>query len=278
MASRSSRRTRGRRARRNPLRIAAVAALAAVAVAGVGLGLQRRVVYPRPPRPAAPPQLPSGAETAWLGQDQDVEAWLLRPAGATPFPVVLFLHGNGELIDDHVGALAPLTEAGMGVLLVEYPGYGRSGGRPSERSITAAALAAFDYLRGRADVDGERIVAHGRSIGGGAACALAARRPVAALVLESTFTAVGDVVPWLPRALLFDRFDNLAVVASGASPVLVLHGKHDPVIPYAHAEALARAAGTEPVSMPCGHNDCPTPLGAVLRFLSRHGIVDRTGE
>ena len=257
--------------------ILAVVGLAVVALFVTGLVLQRRVIYPRPPRPAAPPELPGGAETVWLGQAEEVEAWLLPPTAAQPFPVVIYLHGNGELIDDDVASLAALTEEGLGVLLVEYPGYGRSGGRPSERSITAAAVAAFDYLHGRADVDDKRIVAYGRSIGGGAACALAARRPVAALVLESTFTTVGDVVPWVPGALLFDRFDNLAVVASGASPVLVLHGEDDQVIPYAHAESLARAAGITPVRMPCGHNDCPTPIRAILRFLREHGILDRAG-
>ena len=252
---------------------AAVAGLLAVALVGVWVGLQRRVIYPRPQRPA-PPQLPAGTETVWLGQDEDVEAWFLAPAASTPFPVVMFMHGNGELIDDHVHALAPLAREGVGVLLVEYPGYGRSAGRPNERSITAAAVAAFDYLSVHPRVDAERIVAYGRSIGGGAACALSAVRPVAALVLESSFTRLADLMPpFVPRALMLDRFDNLAVVASGASPVLVLHGDRDRIIPYAHGEALARAAGTMPIRMACGHNDCPTPLREIVRFLGQHGIL-----
>ncbi len=184
------------------------------------------------------------------------------------------MHGNGELIDDHVRALAPLAAEGVGVLLVEYPGYGRSAGSPNQRSITAAVVAAFDYLSAQPRVDAERIVAYGRSIGGGAACALSAVRPVAALVLESTFTRLADLMPpFLPRVLMLDRFDNLAVVSAGDSPVLVLHGERDSVIPYAHGEALARAAGTTPVPMACGHNDCPTPLREIARFLREHGIL-----
>ena len=252
---------------------AAVLGLAALGLIGAWMGLQRRVIYPRPQR-AEPPQLPAGAETVWLGQDRDIETWFLRPAASTPFPVVMFMHGNGELIDDHVAVLARLTEAGIGVLLVEYPGYGRSGGRPNERSITAAAVAAFDHLSGQPWVDAGRIVAYGRSIGGGAACALARVRPVAALVLESTFTRLGDLMPrFVPRALMLDRFENLSVVTSGASPVLVLHGERDRIIPYAHGEALARAAGTTPLAMACGHNDCPTPLREIVRFLGQNGIL-----
>ena len=254
----------------------AAIALAVLAYLGAALGLQRRVLYPRP-RPAAAPQLPAGAEQAWLGlehHEHTVEAWLLRPAApATAFPLIIYTHGNGELIDEWVTPFARITEAGIGVLLVEYPGYGRSGGKPTQQSITAAILAAYDFARGHPDVDADRIVAYGRSLGGAAACVLAARRPLAALVLESTFTSTADVMPWfLPRALVLDPFDSLTVVAAGVAPTLVLHGAHDRVIPYAHAEALARAAGIAPVRMPCGHNDCPRPWSVVLRFLRRHGI------
>lgn len=252
---------------------AAALVLVVVALAGAWMGLQRRVIYPRPRHPA-PPQLPAGTETVWLGRGEDVEAWFLAPApSSSPFPVVMFMHGNGELIDDHVDVLE-LTGEGLGVLLVEYPGYGRSGGTPNERSITAAVVAAFDYLGAQPQVDSERIVAYGRSIGGGAACALAAVRPVAGLVLESSFTRLADLMPrFVPRALMLDRFDNLAVVASATSPVLVLHGERDRIIPYAHGEALARAAATAPVPMACGHNDCPTPLHEIARFLREHGIL-----
>ena len=258
---------------------AAVLLLAMLALVSAAFGLQRPLMYPRPPRPAAAPPLPAGAEQAWLGPAHDVEAWLLRPTGpaaaATPFPLIIYAHGNGELIDHWLEPFTPLTAAGIGVLLVEYPGYGRSGGRPSQQSITAAIIAAYDFARRRADVDAGRIVAYGRSLGGAAACVLAAHRPLAGLVLESTFTSTADLMPWIvPRAWVLDPFDSLPVVAAGRAPTLVLHGAHDRMIPYSHGEALARAAGTEPVRMPCGHNDCPRPWPALLHFLRQHGVID----
>jgi len=252
-----------------------VVGLFVLAYLSLTLGMQRRLMYPPPPHPGPAPQLPAGAETVWLGDTAGVEAWFLPPTTAvTVFPVIIFAHGNGELIDYWLAPVERLNEAGFGVMLVEYPGYGRSGGKPTQQLITDVMVEAFDFLSQHPDVDGERIVAHGRSLGGGAACALGARRPLAALVLESTFTRVAAMTPWfLPRALVLDPFDNLAVVASRAAPTLVLHGERDEVIPYAQGEALARAAGTVPVRMPCGHNDCPRPWPEVLRFLQEEGIV-----
>jgi pimeloyl-ACP methyl ester carboxylesterase len=207
--------------------------------------LQRQVVFPRPSHPSTVPLLPAGSNTVWIGNAKDIEAWFLQPAGSVKFPVVIYFHGNKELIYNRIDSLVALTTFGVGVMLVEYPGYGRSGGQPSEVSITAAAVAAFDYLLGSAGVDGSRIIAYGRSIGGGAACALALHRSVAALVLESTFTSIRDMVPLIPRILVFDRFDNLSVVSSEVVPA----------------------------GMPCGHNDCSTPILEITEFLARYGLI-----
>jgi len=249
--------------------------LAALALVAAAFALQRPLMYPRPPRPAVAPQLPATTEQHWLGQANDMENWLLRPAAAVaPFPLIIYAHGNGELIDHWIEPFSAITAAGIGVLLVEYPGYGRSGGRPNRKSIEVAVIAAYDFARDHPDVDADRIVAYGRSLGGAAACVLAANRPLAALVLESTFTSTADLMPrFMPRAWVLDQFDSLSVVAAGGTPTLVLHGARDRVIPYAHGEALARAAGTAPIRMACGHNDCPRPWSALLRFLRGQGIV-----
>ncbi len=261
---------------------AVVAGLVLVYWALLFLG-QRSVVFPRPDPTGAPPR-PPDARVVWLDTPRGrVEAWYLPPlrgrSGGTPAvgaPLLVFLHGNGELIDYWPAELRPPREWGMGVLLIEYPGYGRSEGRPSERAIAAAVRAAWDWAAACPEVDPARIVAYGRSLGGAAAVLLAESRPAAALVLESAFTGVAAFTGrmGMPRFLLRDPFDNLARVRTLEVPLLLLHGSEDRIVPPDHARALhAAQPAAELVMLPCGHNDCPRPWGVVEAFLRRHGVL-----
>jgi hypothetical protein len=279
------------------VRFLAVLAVVWVVWAGGAFLLQRRLLYPgtamEPLRPRSASTL-AGVESLWIEHDGGrVEAWYLPPippasSGPTaepppePHPALLFFHGNGEFIDDWVELLRPFPERlGMGLLLVEYPGYGRSTGRPTEGSIVAVATAAWDRIAARPGVDPGRMVAMGRSLGGGPAAALAREREPAALVLQSAFTDVADLAVrrfWVPPFLVRDRFPVLPAVRAFPGPVLVLHGRRDEVIPFHHGEALA-GAGPHVTFLPwaCGHNDCPPPgegwWEAVEDFLSRAGVL-----
>jgi hypothetical protein len=171
---------------------------------------------------------------------------------------------------------------GASILLVEYPGYGRSEGEPSERSIRETMLAAYDWLGARPEVDARRVVGFGRSLGAGAVCTLVGHRPLAALVLQSGFTSVRAFARerWLPGFLVRDPFDNAAALARHDGPALILHGTRDDVIPYAHGRELARAARRGKfISYACAHNDCPPDLAAMWSeigaFLGEHRVLDR---
>jgi fermentation-respiration switch protein FrsA (DUF1100 family) len=191
---------------------------------------------------------------------------------------VVFAHGNGELIDDWAAAFEPPRRWGAGVLLVEYPGYGRSTGSPSQDSIAATMTSAFDQMAARADVDPAKIIAYGRSLGGGAACALARERKLAGLVLESTFTSVRQLASGfgLPGFLVRDPFDNLDALRGFSGPVLIVHGEHDEIIPVQHAEALHAASPRSRLALePCGHNDCQRPWALVKDFLLEHDLIGR---
>jgi fermentation-respiration switch protein FrsA (DUF1100 family) len=238
---------------------------------------QRGVMFPRSAIPPAPP-----VDLARLGGEgtrldvagRSVEAWLL-PGRTTAGPLLLFAHGNAELIDHWAEVWEPARARGASVLLVEYPGYGRSEGAPSEASIREAMVAAYDWAVSRG-IAPSRIVGWGRSLGGGALCALARERPLSALVLESTFTSTRSMAARLgvPAFLVRDPFDNLSLVREFQKPLLLLHGERDTVIPVRHAHTLAEAApSAELVLMGCGHNDCPRPWEAVFGFLSREGLL-----
>lgn len=253
--------------------------IAALYVASVYF-LQRKILFPGPLYGIAVPEV-EGIER-WRVGPHDVEAWFLPPLGpgeepaGEPFPTLVFAHGNGELIDFWPEVFEEPRRWGVGVLLVEYPGYGRSGGSPSERSVTESMVAAYDRLLERPGVDPDAVVGYGRSLGGGAVCALAARRPVAALVLESTFRSVRSLAGSMlvPGFLIRDPFDNLAVISAFEGPVLLIHGKEDTIIPAAESKALHEAAPDSTLHLiACGHNDCPRPWGMMRSFLDQRGIV-----
>jgi fermentation-respiration switch protein FrsA (DUF1100 family) len=248
--------------------------------------LQRQLMFPRgmiPTPSSSGPALP-GLEKIWLNVESgNVETWYIPPifnGGSGSAPAVIFAHGNGELIDFWPEELSEFTRLGMAVLLVEYPGYGRSAGSPSQGSITEAFIAAYDVLASRKDIDPSRIVFFGRSLGGGAVCALAAERPSAALILMSTFTATRAFAKryLAPPFIVRDPFDNLSIIKNYPAPVLIIHGRHDTIIPYSHGIALSNAAQKgQLVTYEAGHNDCPPDWEMFWRqiqsFLRRNKII-----
>lgn len=259
--------------------VAAIAVIALIAAYWALLFVgQRGILFPAPPLAGAPPR-PPDAQAIWLDTPSGrVEAWLLPPIGAWPgpAPLLIFTHGNGELIDHWPEAFDPPRTWGLAVLLLEYPGYGRSGGTPSDRSIREAILAADDWARQRSDLDASRIIPYGRSLGGSPAAMLAAERDTAALILESAFTSARAFARqfYAPGRLVRDALDTLASVKRFDGPVLVLHGEHDEIVPVAHGRALAAASQRADLQLfPCGHNDCPRPWAAVHRFLADHGLL-----
>ena len=229
---------------------------------------------------AAVPPLADGAEPLRVHTSfGDVDAIFLPAKGMTdsdPEPVVIFAHGNGEVIDYWMRGLDGFRDRGIGVLLVEYPGYGRSTGTPSEDSIRAAMAAAYDRIAVDPRVDRTRIFGYGQSLGGGAICQLAAVRPLRALILQSTFTSL-DIFArryGAPAFLLHGHFDSVDVVSHYAGPVLVIHGRQDSLIPWEQGRLLAAAASHSTFKLyDCGHG-CWEP--DMLPFWSDAEVFLRT--
>ncbi len=170
---------------------------------------------------------------------------------------ILYSHGNAE----DLGLIAPLLgrlhEWGFAVFAYDYRGYGTSRGSPSERSAYEDVEAAYGYLTASLGLSPRRIIAYGRSVGSGPAVDLAARKPLAGLVVESGFVTASRVLTRIPL-LPFDKFRNLDKLARVSCPVLVMHGLADEVVPYSHGRTLFGAA-PEPKRFlwveGAGHND-----------------------
>jgi len=161
---------------------------------------------------------------------------------------VIFCYGNGACLAYSDNEFNHLRQCGANVIIPEYEGYGMSGGSPSEAGCYAAADAAYDYLLSRADIDHDKIVASGWSLGAAAAIDLAARKPVAGLMTFSAFTNIRAMarrlIPWLPTSLIVrSSFDNLGKIRGIHCPMLIVHGVIDDLIPPRMSDALSAAAG-----------------------------------
>jgi fermentation-respiration switch protein FrsA (DUF1100 family) len=163
--------------------------------------------------------------------------YLPNPAAAY---TLLYSHGNAEDLGDILPRLVHLQQAGFAVLAYDYRGYGTSEGIPSEAGAYKDIEAAYAHLVAQGILP-EQILVYGRSVGGGPSVYLAAQKPVGGVILESTFVTAFRVLTRIPL-LPFDRFDNLSRMAKINCPLLILHGTHDRLIPFWHAEALYQAA------------------------------------
>ena len=181
---------------------------------------------------------------------------------------LLWLHGNAGNISHRVDNIAMLVRnTGLGVFIIDYRGYGRSEGRPSEKGLYMDAEAAFEHMTSDLGLDPEEdIVLFGRSLGVGVAVEMATRHRVRSVVVESGFTSVREmskssgmgVLSILLLPLIDARYDSLSKIESALSPVMVIHGDRDEIVPFEMAEKLFAAASEPKRFYPipgASHND-----------------------
>lgn len=154
---------------------------------------------------------------------------------------ILHSHGNAEDIGDVRLSLEDLQKWGFAAFSYDYHGYGTSHGKPSEKNAYQDIDAAYDYLTQQLKVPPDRIIAHGRSVGGGPTMDLVARKPVAGVILESTFVSAFRVLTHYP-IFPVDKFRNLSKIRKVHCPVLIIHGRQDHTIPFWHGEKLFASA------------------------------------
>lgn len=257
---------------RKLLRLGGTFVIAYAIVVALLLWQRHALIYPFDQRPAEPKL--AALRVAVLPAAGDAPAlpvWLAEPRGARPW-VVVFM-GNAGSLAVHEDRLAALVEAGYGVAAMGYRGGGGVPGAPSEAVLKADAArlwTGLDRLAGQRVAERDRVI-WGISLGTGLAVWLAARSDERAVVLESPFTRLCDAArhryPWIPACLLLrdERYDSVDLIDRIDSPLLVLHGQQDRVVPLAQGRALA-AAAKQPKALHvyrnAGHND-----------LSAHGAV-----
>lgn len=267
------------RARR--LRFVVLAAACLVALAVVARPLGRRLLFRGQGRPAVAVE---GARALVLPASDGAEVHALElPRAAAK--VVVHFHDNTQTAGEALATLRPLHARGLGVVVMEYRGYGAASGlRPSEAAVVADAEVLLAALAARG-VGPSAVILSGRSLGTGVAAELARRGRGAALVLVAPFTSIADVVretvPWAPTSLLVeDTFDTASKSSAIAVPTLIVHGDADEIVPFRMGVALARAIPDATLIRVAGaahgdvlDRDAPRVLASIAALALRAGPV-----
>lgn len=170
-----------------------------------------------------------------------LHGWLLDESEQKKSPLIIYFGGNGEEVSELLNHKDKF--AGWSVLLINYRGYGLSKGQPNEDELYQDALYLYDVFSSRSDIDGNEVLACGRSLGTGVATYLAAERDIQGVVLVSPYDSVKKVaqekLPLVPVDLLLQqKFNSESRAAKINVPLLCLAAEEDKVIPLHHSQAL----------------------------------------
>lgn len=210
------------------------------------------------------------ASDVWIDTRDGVRlhAWFVARENARW--VTLFLHGNAGNVTHRLPHIQEIVAAGSSILILDYRGYGKSSGRPTEQGLYIDSDAAYQHLVGMG-YRAEQIIVHGESLGTAVAIDLTSRQPCAALILEAPFTSAsevaGTVIPIL-GPLLVHSYNSVPKIGRVSAPKLFIQGDHDEVIPPRLAQALYSAAPAPKefwVVEGAGHNDIVETAGPRYR-------------
>ena len=189
----------------------------------------------------------------------ELSAWFLPAVGEAEATIV-HLHGNAQNMSSHFSFTAWLPKAGFNLLVFDYRGYGKSAGTPSRDGLVADSIAAIRYVKTRPDVDPDRVILLGQSLGGAMAIAAAGSDrcgPLAGVVVDSAFASYPDVgahvlsqsgssssLVGAGRILVSNRHGPEKRVGKiSPTPLLIYHAKDDRIVPFSHGERLFAKAG-----------------------------------
>lgn len=206
-----------------------------------------------------------------------IHGWFIQGRGEA---VILFFHGNGGNISHRIEKIRLLCYPEISALMIDYHGYGLSQGQPSEASCYLDALTSWDFLTQKRGIDPKRIVLFGESLGGAVAIDLSVKKQAGAVILESTFTNIGEVmgrfVPGI-SAFLKGKFNSLSKIPQLKSPLLVLHGDQDELVSHELGRKLFEKANEpkEFFTLRGAHHNDTYEVGGQAYAQKVHQFIER---
>ena len=251
--------------------------------AGLVIGESRFIYFPTRKLTATPADAGLEFVDVRFTSDDGVRLHGWWVPGRVDDVALLWFHGNAGNLGDRVGLLELLhDELGIGIFAIDYRGYGRSEGKPSEAGLYADARASLQAMQTHAGVRSDEVVVFGQSLGAAVAVELATAHPLRGVVLESAFTSIPEMArhlySFLPVGpLLRTRFDSEARIANIDAPLLMLHGKSDDIVPLEMGRKLFDAAETPKEFSTvegAGHNDVHLTTDYIATLRGFLGTID----
>ncbi|PPR41830.1 MAG: hypothetical protein CFH22_00373 [Alphaproteobacteria bacterium MarineAlpha5_Bin12] len=207
----------------------------------IGLGLylsQRKLTFNKSGKPGKPYEYGlQNVNEVFLNVSDNIKLlnWLAEPKPNKP--LIIYFHGNSFDIGERAYRIKEYIDEGYGVLLHAYRGFSGNSGKPSEDIIYSDSKILIKWIMKKLSINEKNIILYGESLGTGVAVHLAQNKNYMGVVLEAPFTSISEIAqkmyPIYPvKYLIWDKFDNLSKINNILSPLLILHGKKDEVVPF----------------------------------------------
>jgi len=211
-----------------------------------------------------------------------INGWLMKHPRAAS--TMLYFHGNAGNMADRLDKVLDFYNLGLNVFIIDYRGYGKSQGKPSEHGIYEDAVVAYDYLAVRPDIARDKIWAYGASLGGVAAIDLSTKRHLVCLIIDSSFSSAADmgktIYPLIPSFFMQTKMDSAKKIKTITIPKLFFHSPEDRFVPIRLGRKLYDAAPPPKkfIETSGGHNDNHAVsqevwIQGIREFLKAQGLI-----
>ena len=210
--------------------------------------IQRKILFNKSNKPNKPEEYGlKEVKEVFIETSDNIKliSWFCSPK--KNLPLLIYFHGNSFDIGERAYKIKRYIHKGWGVFLVAWRGYSGNRGIPTEKNLYIDGLAALNWVKNNTDYENSNIILYGESLGSGVAVELGLKSSFKSIILEAPFTSVGDIgqmkYPIYPvKYFTLDKFDNLSKIDKIVSPLLIIHGKKDEVVPYSHSLQLFEKA------------------------------------